>query len=535
MTTMVELLRQGRRDEIWKKYCGFADLSVQEFMEIQKELLAEQLQLLGRCELGQKLLGGKVPASMDEFRQNVPFTKYKDYIPYLPEKREDVLPEKASVWVCTSGRSGEYGRKWIPYTEKTYAKTIAYSLAVFIFGSSDRRDFVFEEGDVTLVTLAPPPYVSGWVARGMLKEFPLKYIPSLEKAEQMEFQARIEEGFRLALKEGIDLFYGISSVLVKIGEQFERQSGGMDKCLLLHPRAMVRVMKGLIKSKFAGRPLLPRDLWSVKVIAAGGTDTSIYRDRIAKYWGKLPVEAYAATEATLIAMQTWGTGLTFVPDMNLLEFIPEDELDKSSKDPSYKPRALLLDQVTPGSVYELVLTNFNGGPFVRYRLGDLIKIIALGDEEAGVRIPQMVFRSRADDIIDLSSLARLTEITIFQSLVNAKIDFVDWTCVKEIEGQKPRLHLYIELNGDQSCGKEQVGEAVHRALQDLDPEYHDWVEMLDEQPPSVTLLSPGTFTRFTAEKQAAGADLAHLKPVRMKPSSAVLGDLLRLSEQEQLP
>jgi len=55
--------------------------------------------------------------------------------------------------------------------------------------------------------------------------------------------------------------------------------------------------------------------------------------------------------------------------------------------------------------------------------------------------------------------------------------------------------------------------------------------MLDGQPPCVTLLSRGTFSRFTLEKQAAGADLAHLKPVRMKPSGVVLGDLLRLSEQ----
>ena len=89
----------------------------------------------------------------------------------------------------------------------------------------------------------------------------------------MGFQARIEEGFKLALKEGIDVFYGVSSVLVKIGEQFEQRSGGMDKRLLLHPRAMARVVKGLIKSKLAGRPLLPKDLWSVKAIVAGGTDT----------------------------------------------------------------------------------------------------------------------------------------------------------------------------------------------------------------------------------------------------------------------
>ena len=532
MTTTVELLRQGRRDEIWKKYCGFIDLSLQEFMAIQKELLMEQLQLLGRSELGRKLLCGKVPASVDEFRQNVPLTTYKDYIPYLSEKREDVLPEKPFVWACTSGRSGEYGRKWVPYTEKAYSKANSYSLAEMIFGSSDRRgDFVFEEGDVALATLASPPYVSGWVARGILEHFPFRYIPPLDKAEQMEFQTKIEEGFKLALKDGIDVFYGLGSVLVRVGEQFEQQSGGMDKRLLMHPRAMARVVKGMIKSRLAGRPLLPKDLWSVKAIAAGGTDTPIYRDRIEKYWGKPPAEGYASTETGMISIQTWNTGLTFLPDTNFLEFVPEEELVKSREEPGYQPRTLLLDQVTPGSIYEIVVTNFHGGPFVRYRLGDLIKIIALGDEKTGIRIPQMMFYSRADDIIDLGSFARLTERMISQVLANVKVDYVDWICTKEIEGEKPTLHLHIELKGTKPGGKEEIGKAVHLALQDLDPDYRDWAAMLDGQPPCVTLLSPGTFGRFTLEKQAAGADLAHLKPVRMKPSGAVISDLMRLSEQ----
>jgi hypothetical protein len=533
VTTTVELLRQGRRDEIWKKYCGFIDLSLEEFMDIQKELLMEQLQLLSRCELGQKLLCGKVPASVDEFRQNVPLTTYKEYAPYLLEKREDVLPEKPRIWVCTSGRSGEYERKWAPYPEKIATKITSYVLAMFMFGSSDQRDdFVFEEGDVTLATLAPPPYSSGWLARSMLELFPFRYIPPLDKAEKMEFQKRIKEGFELALKEGIDIFYGLSSVLVKIGEQFEKSSGGMDKRLLLHPRAMARVVKGLIKSRLAGRPLLPKDLWSVKVIAAGGTDTRIYVDKIVKYWGKPPVEGYASTEAGFISLQTWGTDLTFVPDMNLFEFIPEDELAKSRQDPSYQPGTLLMDQVTPGSVYEIVLTNFHGGPFVRYRLGDLLKITALGNEKAGIRIPQMVFHSRANDVIDLGSFAQLTERIISQALLNAKAAYEDWICTKEIEGERPRLHLCIELKGNEPHGQEEIGETVHQALQELDPGYHDWVEMLDGQPPCVTLLSRGTFGRFTSEKQAAGADLAHLKPVRMKPSGAVLGALLRLSEQK---
>jgi hypothetical protein len=48
MTTTRDLLRQGRTDEVWQKYCGFLDLSLKEFMEIQRSLLLEQIDLLAR-------------------------------------------------------------------------------------------------------------------------------------------------------------------------------------------------------------------------------------------------------------------------------------------------------------------------------------------------------------------------------------------------------------------------------------------------------------------------------------------------------
>jgi hypothetical protein len=72
VTTAVELLRQGRRDEFWQRYCGFLDLSVEEFMAIQERLLLEQLQLLADCELGREIAGGAVPATLSAFRRLVP-------------------------------------------------------------------------------------------------------------------------------------------------------------------------------------------------------------------------------------------------------------------------------------------------------------------------------------------------------------------------------------------------------------------------------------------------------------------------------
>ena len=76
MTSTNELLRQGRRDEIWQRYCSFLDLSLEEFMEIQRRLLMEQIDLLARCELGQKIMHNTVPKSVEEFREMVPLTTY---------------------------------------------------------------------------------------------------------------------------------------------------------------------------------------------------------------------------------------------------------------------------------------------------------------------------------------------------------------------------------------------------------------------------------------------------------------------------
>ena len=86
-------------EELWKRYCGFLDLSVEEFMQIQRALLSEQLALVADSVLGRKILGPRPPRTIEEFRATVPFTTYDDYEPYLGEKREDALAAEA-------GRSG---------------------------------------------------------------------------------------------------------------------------------------------------------------------------------------------------------------------------------------------------------------------------------------------------------------------------------------------------------------------------------------------------------------------------------------------
>jgi len=226
MANATELFRQGKTREIWQKYCGFIDLSIDEFMEIQERLLMEQIDLLSKCELGRKIMGDKIPKSVEEFRRNVPLTTYDYYAPYLSKKREDVLPEKPYVWCHTSGKTGQH--KWVPHTKRMYKAMGETLLASLILATSKKRgDFSLEERDCAFYCVAPPPYISGVGYRALSEELNLTFIPPLERAEKMDFAGRIQEGFRLSLIRGMDVFVGASSVLASIGRRFAGEDDGV--------------------------------------------------------------------------------------------------------------------------------------------------------------------------------------------------------------------------------------------------------------------------------------------------------------------
>jgi hypothetical protein len=528
-------MRQGKRSEIWQRYCGFLDFTLQEFMDIQQKLLFEQLERLVRCELGSKIVGKVVPRNLDEFREKVPFTTYADYETYLLNKNEEALPEKPFVWVHTSGRSSEYNYKWIPYSKKMVDLGGDSGLTVLLLSSSGGRgDFKLREGFTFPYIIAPPPYVSGVFTENMLEQFAFKVLPPLEQAKAMDFQKRVEEAFSLSLKEGLDFFYGVSSILIKISDQFSMQKADKKNSvgIALSPRGFFRLVKAFIKSRLAGRELLPKDIWKVKGIMCGGMDTSLFKNKVEKSWGRMPLEAYASTEFGAIATQSWTySGMTFFPYNNFWEFIPEPEYRKMREKKNYKPSCLLLSEVRAGEEYVLVGTNLNGGTLVRYIIGDSVRIVSLEDKAAGIKLPQMVFASRVDDIIDISGFTRLTEKTIWQAIENSGINYVDWIARKEQYLSKPVLNIYIELKGKPSdADLKEEAEKIHTCLQSLDVPYRDLETMLGQKPLKVTHLSTGTFRRYTEERQAAGADLAHLKPHHVNPGQKVMDEIIRMSK-----
>lgn len=527
MTTTSDLLRERRKSELWMKYAGFMFLSMKEFMEIQNRLLLEQLHLLDNSIIGKEIMGGITPTSIDEFRQLVPLTTYENYTKYLDVKNEEVLPAKPYKWARSSGRTTPGSCKWIPFTKTMYDALANAVIGSFIMSSCTIEGEVkLERFDKVLLATAPPPYLSGLLSYSARDQAEISFLPSLEDGDQLAFGERIAEGFRLAMRDGVDYFYGLASVLAAMGEQFESHSANTKPSKdMLNPPVLWRLIKAMIASKVNKRNLLPKDIWKLKGISAGGTDTEVYSDKIEYYWGRKPLEGYGLTEGGGLAMQGWNyKGMMFFPDADFLEFIPINEHQKSQENPEYELKTVLLDELEVG-MYELVFTNFYGGTLIRYRPGDIFEVIALGDDELKSVLPQVRFYSRDTGIIDLSGFARLTEKDIWKAIEEAGLPYQDWVARKEILDKNPILHIYIEPKSNQEFSEEEAKVKIDNALNNLVSDYQDLKNMLKKDPLRVSSLSEGAFARYMKAQQDTGADIAQVKPPHMKPSDEIMKGL----------
>jgi hypothetical protein len=528
MDNSYRLIEEGRKDELWKKHCGFFNLSRKEFRDIQIRLMNEQINLLGASKIGKELMGGVTPKSVEEFRQSTPLTTYDDYSEILKDKKDDGLPDKPFVWARTSGHSSESGPKWIPYTNTMYNRLSDLGIAAMIMSSSSQPEEVrIERNDKFLMATAPPPYMSGHLARSVKENLEVVFLPDLEEGEKMAYGERVAKGFKLAMHAGLDYFFGISVVLARMGEQFEQQtSNSTPSKEILDLPTLWRLIKAVATSKIQKRNILPKDIWHLKGIMTSGTDTEIYKDRIEHYWGKKPLECFVCTEAGFMAMQAWNLkGMVFFPATAFLEFIPLEEHQKNKEDPSYQPKTVLYDELDLG-IYELVLSNFNGGVLVRYRIGDLLEVVSNEDKQINSVLPQMKFYSRSDDIIDLDNFLRLTERGIWKTIEASGIKYTDWVALKETNEKYSFLHLYIELSKSEKVSGENAQAMIRQSFSSRFSDYSDMKEMLDVEPVFVSLLPEGSFAGFMKSQEAAGADLAHLKPSHMKPSDATLSKLV---------
>lgn len=503
-------LKEQNSDEIWQEYCGFLELSLDEFMNIQFRLMKEQIEKWSKCGLGRTMLDGKNISSVEEFRQVFPLTTYEDYADVLLHKRGDMLPDPPVVWIQTTWEGGRHPVKLAPYSRSMLDAYKNNVISCLILSSSTAKGrYSVEPGNTMLYGLAPLPYATGLLPLLLDDEIHIEYLPPVKDAEKMSFSERNKLGFKMGMKKGIDFFFAVGSVTYYISSSFGKMSGsgskGIKNILNYSVPLIAKYIFGKKKAAEEGRDIAPKDVFRLKGFMCAGTDNRCYKDDLERLWGIRPVEVFAGTEPGCIGCETWArNGLYFFPDACFFEFIPEKEMELSFADTSYKPQTCLMNELIAGEVYELVISVFKGGAFMRYRVGDVYRCLGTDSSDPDIKLPRFEYIDRIPTVIDIAGFTRITENSINQALRLSGLMVEDWIACKEFSDEnRPYMHVYVEMKSKTAhtaaLTREVIREHLSVYFKYLDNDYHDLKKILGIDPLKITMLPLGAFKKYYSE------------------------------------
>ncbi|MEG1789221.1 MAG: GH3 auxin-responsive promoter family protein [Oscillospiraceae bacterium] len=504
-------LKKNTKEELWSEYCGFLDLGMDEYMYIQRRLMDEQLRAWENSALGCELLGGAKPASVDEFRNVMPLTSYEDYADTLLSRKSAKLPAEPIIWIQTTWEGGLRPVKLAPYTREMLDAYKHNVIAITMLASGrSKGDFSVRPGDRVLYGGAPLPYATGLLPSLLNEDIDFVWLPD-GNADSMSFSQRIKAGFASAMKGGVDYFFAIGSVANYITENFGKVSGSGGKRPPVSLPIAFRYLKAKYNSRKTGVPIVPGDVFHIKGFVCAGTDSKCYKTALTRAWGVVPIEIAAGTESTCVAAETWEQrGMVFFPDACFYEFIPEDEMRRSGIDSARRPRTVLMDEVRAGESYELVISVFHGGAFMRYRIGDMYHCLS---SDAG-KLPRFTFVDRVPAVIDIAGFTRITESSIEEVISLSKLGIGDWLAKKEFDAKGiPYLRLYVEITpeaqGSDVTKKQVLTEHLSVYFKYFDSDYNDLKKLLGMEPLVITILKYGTISSY---QHNTGRTLPRINP-----------------------
>ena len=533
--SLSEQLQKQQYQEIWNQYCGFLDLNMEEYMNIQKRLMEEQISLWSSSTIGKTILKGKTPGNIEEFREMVPLTDYEDYADILLRKDGDSLPGNPVIWIQTTWEGGKHPIKVAPYTRSmldTFRNNVVACL--LLATSQEKGKFSYEEGDKMLYGLAPLPYATGLLPLLLGEETDIRFLPEVKEAVNMSFSQRNKLGFKLALQKDVELFFGLGSVAYAVSQSLASSGAGskdLASLLKCDPHMLYRMAKAKRLSKKENHPIRPKDLFGLKGFMVAGTDNRCYKDELEELWGIRPMEIFAGTEPSLIGTESWTRkGMYFFPDSCFYEFITEADMEKNEENPPFVPHTLLMDEVVPGEIYELVLTVLKGGAFARYRCGDMYRCVGLSNREDGTRIPRFEYIDRVPSIIDIAGFTRISENGITSAIRLSGLPVHNWAAAKEFnENNRPFLHMYVEVEkgalAERAVSSEILKEILSTYFKYIDQDYRDLKKILGMDPLVVTILKCGSFGAYS---EKYGKTLRHMNPSRRE-----LAELIRMQERPE--
>ena len=450
-------------------------------------------------ELGKTILKGKTINDVNDFRNSIPLTTYDDYADILLKKDNTYLPKESDIWIQTTWEGGTKPIKVAPYSRDMLDVFRDNIVSCLILSSSKKEGkFSFKYNDKMLYGLAPLPFLTGLVPFSLSECTDVKMLPPVEEATNMSFSKRNALGFKMAMQQDVQLFFGLGSVAYAVTQALTNRKGksSVKDLRKYKPKMIGRIIRAKIKCNIQKRTLLPKDLFKLKCFMIAGTDNRYYKKDLENAWGIMPLELFAGTEPSLIGTETWNrNGLYFFPKTCYYEFVKLSDVVLNKVHGTPITKTYLMNEVTPNEKYELVISVLNGGVFMRYRTGDVYQCIDLIDLENKKNLPRFEYVDRIPWIIDIAGFSRFNEEEISKVILNANINVNDWYATKSLTNDnKPILNIYLEVEDDSN--KEEIIDRLDQSFTLIDEDYDGLKKILGTNPLKVTFLKKNTINEY---------------------------------------
>ncbi len=346
---------------------------------------------------------------------------------------EIILTGNVALWHCTSGSMGK--KKWIPWSYQDYS-TARLEIGRILFEAGLKPE------DIMLSITLPAPFISGSLPYRVLESsatvgYPIEQI--------IASPTSIQDSFELLMKRQPTVLLSTPSLILRIAEEIASRTPSILK-KIAEEKGSLKLKIGSTLTKIIS--IKPKHIFK-KLRLGFFTAESLdpYRRVLQDLWGLEAFDLYGFTEGFGVGYEcSEHNGLHF-PSLNcILEIIPERELERERKQPGYTPEAVLLSEAEKNLTGALVVTDFKEAlPLVRYRIGDLVKVVQVEECSCGSVCPKLKILGRVDDIINLG-IIRFSTISVDEilksNMVNGRVD--DWEIYVSRKNYKPMLTLTIK-------------------------------------------------------------------------------------------
>ena len=517
-------------------------------MELQEELIMTLLRDNQDTEYGKKYDFASIK-TIEDYQKKVPVITYDDIAEYIERMKEG---EKNLLTVYpfdhmneTSGTVGV--PKYIPMTDKQSQVFMKYNyhylngLKAELLDNEwfNGRTFCTSEGNYTRL---PSGITLGCASSKMAET--VGGLDAFDKMMQVLYTSPVEatapnEGtdtkyihMRFAVADSsitgiVTGFYSmVTHMLQYFADNYEMFINDIEQGTIDESVRMPDDVKEKLLSKIQPMPERAAELreifkdgadfpflhlvWpKLKYISGvGAASFSIYSEKLRDRFGKL-INIYSGITASE-GLWSVPVGLDNPNSMltagsAFMEFLPVEAGDDFSK-------AVTMDKVEEGGIYELIVTNPSG--FYRYRMSDAVKVTGFKN-----KTPLVQFMYRVNKTINLIA-EKTTEAAIDVTVRNTaeKIGFpLSDYCVYPDPDCSPNKYVFlIEPDVEGSVkDMEELARVIYDELSIANPVFKECVEEGDLQKPEVHLLQPETSLLYRDMMIYKGSSPSQLKPVHV--------------------